>query len=159
LNVTKVALESLALTLKDDVAHADRFVADLGTWRLLEPKGYEADAAATRLHHLYGAIEDFVGRALKTFDGSVPVGDDSHVRVLEAGALEVRGVRAVILPRLDSIDELRRFRHRFRKRYDSSLDPSLVHSVVKSTLGAWPGIRGHLLAFVAFVDECVEKAG
>jgi hypothetical protein len=159
LNATKLALEELALTLKTDVGHADKYVAELGAWSAAPPVGYEIDGAANRLHHLYGAIEDFVERSLKTFDGHVPVGEDSHMRLLQAGAMEAPGLRGVILPRFDAIDELRRFRHRFRKRYDSTLDAGLVHPVLQSTLAAWPAIRGHLVEFVEFVEKCLETAG
>ena len=154
----QVALEQLATSLRADLKFADDYVANLSVWSEVVPDGYAIDAAARRLHHLYGAVEDFVVRALKIFDGQVPSGDDSHIRLLEQGSLEVPGKRGVILPKSDAIDELRRFRHRFRKRYDADLDVGLLHPVVKNAVAAWPTIRAHLVDFVSWVETCAKEA-
>jgi len=126
---------------------------------MFPPVGYEVHAAAMLLHHLYGAIEAIVERALKTFDGVTPKGEAFHVQVLELASKEVAGLRPAILPQSSAIDELRRFRHRFRKRYDVDLEIGLLHPVIQSAVGAWPRIRASLAAFGAFVDECAKAAG
>ena len=158
MSMTKKVLEELVASLRDDLTHAERHVSELGTWKDTVPVGFEAYAAAMLLHHLYGAIESFVERSLKTFDGRIEEGEGSHIQLLEQASKEAKGVRGVILPRNATVDELRRFRHRFRKRYDVDLDPTLIHPVVRKALAAWPEIRGHLESFAAFVDECIKVA-
>ena len=158
MSVTKVALEELVASVSADLAHADKHVAQLTTWVTVVPTGFEVHAAAMLLHHLYGAIEAIVERCLKTFDGAAPGGEDSHIRLLELGSVAVAGVRGVILPRDPVVDELRRFRHRFRKRYDDDLEVEHLHPLVKSSVAAWPTIRGHLSAFASFVDLCAKVA-
>jgi ribonuclease HepT-like protein len=147
----------LARSLRDDLTHADKHAADLAPWSARTPVGYECHAAAILLHHLYEAIESFVERSLKTFDGTVPGGADSHIRLLEEGAREVTGMRPAILHRGEPVDELRRFRHRFRKRYDDDLDPELLHDTARSVLAAWPTIRAELASFADFVDKCLGE--
>ncbi len=158
MSVTQVALEELAASIKEDLRHADRHVRDLATWKTTAPTGFELNAAAMLLHHLYGAIEAVVERSVKTFDGPFPDGDDSHIRLLEQGASAVDGVRPVILRRDSTIDDLRCFRHRFRKRYDVDLDVGRLHPVVKTAIGGWPHIRAQIVAFATFVDECARVA-
>jgi hypothetical protein len=157
-SITEVALEELAASIKDDLSHADKHVAELATWNTIPPTGFELHAAAMLLHHLYGAIEAIVERCVKTFDGAAPGGEDSHVRLLELGSVAVDDVRGVILPRDFVVDELRRFRRRFRKRYDVDLDVAHIHRVIKSAVAGWPAIRGHLATFAAFVEECTKVA-
>ncbi|MGH7294362.1 MAG: hypothetical protein ACRELB_05500 [Polyangiaceae bacterium] len=158
MNVAKVALEELAASLRDDLARGDQYVRELGKWTTNIPTGYEVHAAAVFLHHLFGAIEAFVERSVKTFDGKVPEGEGSHVQLLDWASKDVPGVRAAILPLDASVDELRRFRHRFRKRYDSDLDGAHVQRLAQSAVAAWPAIRGHLATFTAFVDDCIRAA-
>ncbi|HYV44883.1 MAG TPA: hypothetical protein VFA20_08480 [Myxococcaceae bacterium] len=62
MTVTKVALETLALALKADLAHADRHAKALSKWTITAPVQDEKYAAATLLHHLYGAIEAIAER-------------------------------------------------------------------------------------------------
>jgi hypothetical protein len=157
-NVAKVALEELAASLRDDLVRGDGYVNDLSKWTTTVPSGYEVHAAAVFLHHLYGAIEAFLERSLKTFDGKVPEGDGSHVQLIDRASKDVPGVRGAILPLDAAVDQLRRFRHRFRKRYDVDLDGSHVQVVVQSAVAGWPAIRAHLAAFAAFVDECIKAA-
>jgi hypothetical protein len=157
-SVAKVALQELAVSLRADLTHADKHAAELATWTTAAPNGYEVYAAATLLHHLYSAIESIVERSLKVFDGAVPDGEGSHIQLLERAAAPLDGVRDVILPKNEVVDELRRFRHRFRKRYDVDLEPARLQPVIKSAVAEWPTIRAHLATFAAFVDECVEVA-
>jgi hypothetical protein len=130
----------------------------LATWKNVAPKGYELNAAAMLLHHLYTAIEAILERSLKTFDGTVPGGNASHIQLLEQASTAVAGTRGVILPQDDAIDELRRFRHQFRKRYDVTLKVDQLHPVIKNAVTSWPRIRSHLASFAQFVDKCVEAA-
>jgi hypothetical protein len=106
----------------------------------------------------FGAIEAFLERSLKTFDGNVPEGDGSHVQLLDRASKDVPGVRGAILPIDMTVDELRRFRHRFRKRYDVDLDATHVQRVAQNAVAGWPTIRGHLATFAGFVDECIKVA-
>jgi hypothetical protein len=157
-SVTKIALEILAARLREDLARASEHATELSEWRDRAPEGHEAYAAAYLLHHFYTAIEAIIERALLVFDGALPIGEDSHIQLLEQAAREVRDVRPVILPTNRAVDELRRFRHHMRKRYDVDLDPARLHRVVRVALEGWPGIREDLAAFVAFVDECIKEA-
>lgn len=158
MTVTKVALEELVISLKSDLSHADKHVAELATWKSTAPSGYEIYAAAMLLHHLYGAVEAILEQSLKTFDGKTPEGEGSHVQLLEQASTEVDGVRIVVLPRDGAIDELRRFRHLFRKRYDVSLESIEIHPVIKSAVAAWPRIRNNLATWEAWVLECAKVA-
>lgn len=159
MNVTKAALEALSASLRADLDHGDRHVTTLAKWTQAPPVGVEVYAAAMLLHHLYGAIEAIVERAIKTFDGMTPKGEAFHVQLLEAASKEVAGLRPAILPQSSAVDELRRFRHRLRKRYDVDLEMGLLHPVIQSAVGAWPQIRASLATFSAFVDECIKAAG
>ena len=149
---------SLAKVALQDLAHADKHTSELKTWEITAPTGYEPYAAAVLLHHVYGAIEATIERSLKIFDGASPDGVDSHVQLLEQASRAVEGVRGVILPHDDAVDELRRFRHRFRKRYDVDIEPALLQPVIKAAVTSWPRIRAHLDGFAAFVEECAKVA-
>lgn len=140
MNATRASLDALLANLRGDLAHAEQHVRDLGRWREHAPVGYEAFAAALLLHHVYSAIEAMLERALKTFDGGLPVGDSSHIELLERASAEVPGVRPLILPNLTAVDELRRFRHRLRKRYDVDLEPARLQPIIQTAL---TGLAGH----------------
>jgi hypothetical protein len=157
-NATRIALEDLARCIRQDLAQADRHVAELEVWRTIPPAGHGAYAAALLLHHLYTAIEAILERALKVFDGTAPEGNHSHVQLLQQAARPVEGVRDAILPQDDVVRDLRRFRHRLRKRYDDELDPTLLDPLIKAALNAWPKIRAHLEKFAAFTEECAKIA-
>jgi hypothetical protein len=158
MTVTKVALESLALSLRTDLAHADRHVKALSKWTGAAPVRDEKYVAATLLHHLYGAIEAIAERSVKVFDSDAPTGAANHTRLLQQASSAVEGVRGPILPSDDVIDDLRRFRHRFRKRYEDDLEPALLLPLIKDALAAWPQIRAHLVGFAEFVDDCAKVA-
>ncbi len=155
---TKGALDELRASIRADLLRADKHVVDLTTWASKQPEGYETLAAALLLHHLYGAIEAIIERSLKLFDGSNPHGQDWHMRLLESASRELPEVRPIILPQNDTVDELRRFRHRLRKRYDVDTVPERLHPVIQSAITSWPKIRVHLVRFVDFVDECAQGA-
>ena len=158
MNAAKAVLEDLARCIKQDLTRADRHVKELEAWRMAAPAGHGAYAAAFLLHHLYTAIEAVLERALRTFDGTVPEGNNSHVQLLAQAARPVDGVRDVILPQDEVVDDLRRFRHRVRKRYDIEPDPTLLAPLIKDALDAWPRIRNQLAKFAAFTEECARIA-
>jgi hypothetical protein len=80
--------------------------------------------AAVALHHGYGAIESALERVARSIEGSLPVGRDWHVALLENMSLEIQGIR----PRVLSDESLRllrgqlAFRHFFRHSYAVSLE-------------------------------------
>jgi hypothetical protein len=151
-------LQSLAAAVQSALDSADEFVAQLEPWRAEPPKGYETFAAATLLHHLYGAIEDIIERSIKVFDGIEPSGESSHIKMLELAAVEVPGKRPAILSTDPAVDSLRRFRHRFRKRYAVQLDPSLLYPVVVQAVQSWPHVKAQLAVFADFIDDCIRTA-
>ncbi len=42
MSVTRVALDALTASLKDDLVHADKHVADIRTWEVSAPVGYRS---------------------------------------------------------------------------------------------------------------------
>jgi hypothetical protein len=76
------------------------------------------------LHHGYGAIESVLERVARSIEGSLPVGRDWHVALLENMSLDIEGIR----PRVISDESLRllrgllAFRHFFRHAYAVSLE-------------------------------------
>lgn len=158
MTATKLALEELAANIKSDLAQADRRVMQLSDWQATQPEGHELYAAAMYLHQLYGAIESVIERSVRLFDGVSPSGSDWHVRLLGMASVELPGLRPVILPADDAVDEMRRFRHRLRKRYDDDMRPELLHPVLRSALAAWPRIRASLEQFKSFVEDCSRNA-
>jgi hypothetical protein len=76
------------------------------------------------LHHGYGAIESVLERVARSIEGSLPVGRDWRVALLENMSLDIEGIR----PRVISDESLRllrgllAFRHFFRHAYAVSLE-------------------------------------
>lgn len=102
--------------------------------RLAELAGLSLDArsapgttaqAAVALHHAYCAVESILVRVVRQLEGAIPEGADWHQSLLHSAALELPGVRPVILSRqtVDALRPLLGFRHFFRHGYAVALDP------------------------------------
>ena len=79
--------------------------------------------AAVALHHAYGALESGLARIAKVF-GTEPTGHNWHRSLLETMAMEVPGIRPVVVSHeaLPALRDLLAFRHFFRHAYTVSLD-------------------------------------
>lgn len=82
--------------------------------------------AAVTLHAWYTGVETLIERCLRQLDGDVPVGADSHRRMLDAALLEVPRLRPALVPPTVSrgLSDLLAFRHFFRNAYAVELDPA-----------------------------------
>ena len=77
-------------------------------------------ALAFQLERFYTAVESVLTRILRTIDGDVPGGPDSHVDLLLAASVEIEGLRPAVLPAeaMVPMRELLGFRHYARHGYD-----------------------------------------
>lgn len=77
-------------------------------------------ALAFQLQRFYTAVESILSRILRTIDGDVPEGADSHVEILVAASVDVEGLRPAVLSEdaTTLLRELLGFRHYARHGYD-----------------------------------------
>lgn len=106
-------------------------------------------ALAFQLERFYTAVESLLTRILRTLDGDVPEGADSHRELLRAAGVPVTGLRPALFPAeiLDALRELLSFRHYARHGYDSvpklvrveelAATAATVHTALERTLAAF----------------------
>ena len=112
----------------------DAWVSRLDELRGLSPSASDAGTlarVAVALHHGYGAVEAALERIARTVEGSVPVGRDWHVALLESMSLEIESVRPRVLSResLSLLRSLLAFRQFFRHAYATTLEPQRLESL------------------------------
>lgn len=120
----KAAVQRLRAEVRSDRNAWSSRLEELRLLDLTSNSPGELARAAVALHHGFGAIESALERVARLLEGSLPVGRDWHVALLENMALDIEGVR----PRVLSDESLRllrgllAFRHFFRHAYAVSLE-------------------------------------
>jgi hypothetical protein len=90
------------------------------------------DGVALNLHGFYVGVERILEDIARSFDGSVPEGEDWHRALLLQMAGEISDRRPSVLSRatLQCLDEYRGFRHVVRNVYAFNLRPSRLKELV-----------------------------
>jgi hypothetical protein len=108
-------------------------------------------ALAFQLERFYTAVESVLSRILRTVDGDVPVGPDSHVEILLAASVEVEGLRPAVLPEdaMTPLRELLGFRHYARHGYDVAPQAERIDELATMAVGACDLVERALVSFEA----------
>lgn len=108
-------------------------------------------ALAFQLQRFYTAVESVLTRILRTIDGDVPSGPDSHVEILRAAAVAVEGLRPALLAEeaTTPLRELLGFRHYARHGYDVAPQRERVGELAKIALQAGDLVESALVSFEA----------
>ena len=145
---------------------ADRTALDA---RTQEVRRFAASAAsaertgalALSLDRVYTALESILERIARTLEGDIPVGPDWHRTLLHNAALDIPGVRPVLLrpATIDAADHLRRFRHFLRHAYAAEIDAQRLDALARiwqdssDPLGAdLDAVEGLLQAMISRLD-------
>lgn len=127
----KAVVQRLRAEIQSDRAAWLSRVEELRGLELSDGNAGALAQAAVALHHGYGAIESALERVARTLEGTLPVGRDWHVSLLESMSLDIEGVR----PRVLSVESLRllrgllAFRHFFRHAYAVTLQPPRLEAL------------------------------
>jgi hypothetical protein len=143
----------LEAELTADIAAASALAQALAPWATTEASEREVLIPAALLHHLYTAIERVLSRLALAFEGSEPMGPDSHRRLLNLAGAEVRGVRPAWLPaqQVEVLRDLLGFRHLFRHGYGATYRPERLRELAALAVRHWPDIHRSLDAARATV--------
>ena len=156
--VTPGSLRTLAATLRAELPHMDRTVAEAAVVGL--PEGGDAAArvrlyaAAALLDTFYSGVERSLERIARTFD-AVPDGPRWHADLLAAAVLDVPGTRPAVLGTVTAA-HLKRylaFRHRFRNLYLFDLDAAQMAPLLRDLEPAWSALRRELSHFADVIEQ------
>ncbi len=105
-------------------------------------------ALAFQLERFYTAIEATLSRVLRTIDGDVPSGGDSHHELLRAASVAVDGLRPAVVPQhaVADLKDLLSFRHYARHGYDVTVKPRRVEELAVVCERAHPILDASLAA-------------
>ncbi|MFW6012111.1 MAG: hypothetical protein ACOC92_00205 [bacterium] len=114
--------------------------------------------AAWSLHHAYSGIEAILERTMRTIEGSLPEGPDSHKALLDAAALTIEGIREPLLsePTVDALHELRGFRHFVRHAYAVKLDPGRLADLQRRSAALRPRLEADLDRLDEWLQEVAQ---
>jgi hypothetical protein len=119
-------------------------------------------ALAYVIHNVYTAFEAYFLRVAKFFENSLSP-ESWHRELLNRMTLDIRGIRPALLSHEDveTLDELRRFRHLFRNLYKSAIKPHRVRELsetVQPLITRFASAHGD---FIRWIDDLItaETAG
>lgn len=106
-------------------------------------------ALAFQLERFYTAVESTLSRILRTIDGDVPAGANSHTDILRAASVEVEGLRPAVLTEEATtlLRELLGFRHYARHGYDVAPQRDRIGELAKMALKACDLVEPALASF------------
>ncbi len=115
----------------------------------------ETIVAAYYLHNLYNAFENIFRLVATSFENHIPDASRWHSLLLERMARDIKGIRPRLLSKmaLESLDELRRFRHLFRHLYRYDLKPKGVRQALEQAYQLQTVYSEDLDRFINFLDE------
>ncbi len=115
-------------------------------------------ALAGHLQAFYTGCETILARALEKFEGLPPVGPDTHIRILQAAALDVSGVRPRVLgpQSVSALHPYRGFRHFFRHAYGVELVWEKMAAKVRDVRVTFDGFRSDVGIFCAFLRSAAN---
>jgi hypothetical protein len=154
---SSAALRQLAADLEREIAALDRITVEateaLALLRERMPSPLELRGAGDVVHDFYNVIERFFERVAVEMNGGLPVGADSHRRLLERLAHEVPEVRPAVVraERVEALSEVLRFRHLFRHRYGFELDWARLEPLLERLAPLGADVRADLQDFVGYV--------
>jgi len=127
----------------------------------------EANLADTReaivtgyyLHNLYNAFESIFQLVAGAFENHIPDTSRWHSLLLERMGRDIENVRPHLLSEVavESLDELRRFRHLFRHLYRYNLKPDGVRQALKQAHRLEAVYQTDIGRFIHFLDQLAES--
>ncbi|SHE89809.1 hypothetical protein SAMN02745206_01014 [Desulfacinum infernum DSM 9756] len=137
--------------LNREISAVERKVSRLK--RLQDPEDIDSyiRAIASAIQSAYTGMEKILKEILRTYDGSVPSGEDWHVMLLKRAVLPDPGnERPAVISRetMESLDLLRSFRHVVRHVYHYNLHPERVLEQAGILLAVAPGFQREILEFL-----------
>jgi hypothetical protein len=150
--VDEVALAVLAAELDADVAvMAD--AVDVARERLRLGTAAGTEAAAFHLARAYNAAEAATLRVARAFENSVKQDGGWHANLLRRMTLEIPGVRPPLFDSaaLETLMEMRAFRHAFRHAYDLQIRPDRIEALLSVASRAAVMMREAVGAFITAV--------
>ena len=112
------------------------------------------DSIAMNLHAVYGGIERIFEGIARELDGGLPAGPNWHRVLLSQMAIDVAGVRPVVIRQstAQALDEYLRFRHLVRNLYTWSLDAAKLAELIAGLTPMLNNLDHDLAAFGRFLD-------
>jgi hypothetical protein len=143
----RAALERLRAEIRSDRGAVSRWLDELATLDLdADTRQNSLAQAAWSLHHAYSGIEAILERTMRTLEGSLPEGPDSHKAILEAAGLRIEGVREPLLSKetVAALHDLRGFRHFVRHAYAVELDAERLADLQRRSAALRPDLEEDL---------------
>ena len=118
----------------------------------------EAIVTGYYLHNLYNAFESIFQLVAGAFENHIPDTGRWHSLLLERMGRDIEGIRPNLLSEvaLESLDELRRFRHLFRHLYRYNLKPEGVRQALRQAHQLKAVYRSDIDRFTDFLDQLAE---
>lgn len=150
----KADIAADAQAISEIYATLDRYPDNPATEELLI-------AIAYHLHNLYCAFESIFQRVAEVFENQVSDQASWHAELLRRMALDIEGIRPrlVSTAALDSLDELRRFRHLFRSAYRLHLDPERLALVRRKAQSLEQVYSVDIVSFQNFLSSLLQDKG
>ena len=159
----RAALARLLAETEEDLVSAMRQMETLssllaapGAWSAQSPS---LSVAALALHHYYTAIESFLERVARTFEGRLPSDADWHRTLLHGATLELENVRPALLSAGAErcLLELLRFRHFLRHAYSAELDAERLKELTSEAVSCADKVSADLAAFREHLRRSLES--
>lgn len=153
-----LALTRLVAELRADLSAAQSLREKLEPWANKLADADESLFPAALLHHFYTAIETFLGRSIRVFEGDTPGGAGSHAQLLHLAARALPGVRPeIISPEQQAwLRELLDFRHFFRHGYAAVYRAERLRELALLATLRWDELERRLEEFVTFCESCAR---
>jgi hypothetical protein len=105
-------------------------------------------------------VEAALERIARTIEGSVPVGRDWHIALLESMSLDIEGVRPRVLSResLSLLRGLLAFRHFFRHAYATTFEPVRLEALRAEMLALSAPLADDLDRFDAYLARVASSS-
>lgn len=160
--LANVNLRALVAEIDEAVARLDQLACELQSVDVAA--GAEPDRAtkaliAVDLHSYYTMLENLVERIIVDLEGRAPRGPDSHLALLRHAMRALEGIRPAIFDPacLDSLDELRRFRHFFRHAYALDLSFTKMRRALDPFGALHSAVGQGLREFAAFLRAMIGE--
>lgn len=144
-------LKELAARLRGETTDLERTVQRIAHgWQRVEATSADQDllldSVALNLHGFYSAVERLFELIARHIDGETPGGETWHRDLLDTMARDVAGIRPAVISAgsVQTLDQLRRFRHLVRNVYATNLVPERMADLVVSLDRLWPTLRQEL---------------
>jgi len=156
----KEEIPVLVAEIKDELSNLEILAQKLSSQVNRTNEEEIAESAALRLHNFYTGCERIFKLIASEVNGAVPHELDWHKRLLAQAAIEIDGIRPLVISTKTrkKLEELLRFRHIVRNIYGFELESERIEALIALTIRLYPRLTKEINNFMAFLMGIYKEA-